>query len=114
MKCQDRAYGQVEITEPVILDLLNSPELQRLKEISQAGYYEPYYPGTNHSRYEHSLGDCLLLNKFGATIEEQIAGLIHDVSHSAFSHAVDYALFEGSEKEHNHQDNYFEEFVLNS
>jgi len=114
MEYQDKVYGQVKIDEPVILDLINSQELQRLKEIDQAGYYEPYHPGSKHTRFEHSVGVYLLLRKFGASIEEQIAGLIHDVSHSAFSHAVDYALSEGSEKEQNHQDNYFEEFVLNS
>lgn len=111
---QDKVYGQVEISESVILDLINSREIQRLKEIDQAGYYEPYHPGSKHTRFEHSLGVYLLLQKFGAPTEEQIAGLIHDVSHSAFSHAVDYALSEGSEKEQNHQDNYFEEYVLSS
>ena len=114
MKCKDKVYGEIELNEPVIIDLVNSRELQRLKEIDQAGYYEPYHPGSKHNRFEHSLGVCFLLNKFGASIEEQIAGLIHDVSHSAFSHAVDYVLSEGSEKEQNHQDNYFEEYVLNS
>src|SRR5665647_287743 len=111
---QDRIYGEVEINEPVILDLINSHELQRLKEIDQSGYFEPYHPGSKHTRFEHSMGVYLLLQKYGAPIEEQIAGLIHDVSHSAFSHAVDYALSEGSEKEQSHQDNYFEEYVLQS
>jgi HD superfamily phosphohydrolase len=55
-----------------------------------------------------------LLKKYNAPIEEQIAGLIHDVSHSAFSHCIDYVLDGGSEKEHNHQDNVFNEFVKNS
>lgn len=114
MEYQDRVYGQVKIDEPVILDLINSRELQRLKDVDQAGYYEPYHPGSKHSRFEHSVGVYLLLRKFGAPIKEQIFGLIHDVSHSAFSHAVDYALSEGSEKEQSHQDNYFKEFVLNS
>jgi HD superfamily phosphohydrolase len=114
MQYQDKIYGQFKIDEPVILDLINSQELQRLKAIDQAGYYEPYHPGSKHSRFEHSVGVYLLLQKFGASLEEQIAGLIHDVSHSAFSHAIDYALYEGSEKEHNHQDNYFEEYVLKS
>jgi HD superfamily phosphohydrolase len=114
MNYRDRIYGQTEIKEPVILDLINSPVLQRLKEIDQAGYFEPYHPGSKHSRFEHSVGVYLLLRKFGASLKEQIAGLIHDVSHSAFSHAIDYALSEGSEKEQSHQDNYFEEYVLNS
>ncbi|MFA7209073.1 MAG: HD domain-containing protein [Parcubacteria group bacterium] len=114
MVYQDKIYGQALIDEPVILELINSYELQRLKEISLAGYFEPYHPGSKHTRFEHSVGVYLLLRKFGAPIEEQVSGLIHDVSHSAFSHAVDYALSEGSEKEQNHQDNYFTEYVLNS
>lgn len=114
MVYEDKVYGRTEIEEPVILELINSPELQRLKEVDQAGYFEPYYPGSKHTRFEHSLGVYLLLRKFGAPIEEQIAGLIHDVSHSAFSHAVDYVLSEGSEKEQSHQDNYFDEYVLAS
>jgi len=114
MKYTDRVYGNFEITEPVILELINSSTFQRLKEIDQAGYFEPHFPGTAHSRFEHSIGDYLLLKMYGAPIEEQIAGLIHDVSHSAFSHCIDYVLDAGSEKTHNHQDNVFDEFVRKS
>ncbi|OGZ47749.1 MAG: hypothetical protein A3J55_03800 [Candidatus Ryanbacteria bacterium RIFCSPHIGHO2_02_FULL_45_17b] len=114
MKYTDRVYGNFEIIEPVILELINSPTLQRLKEIDQAGYSEPHFPGTAHSRFEHSIGDYLLLKIYGAPIEEQIAGLIHDVSHSAFSHCIDYVLDAGSEKEHNHQDNVFDDYVRKS
>lgn len=114
MKYTDRVYGNFEIEEPVILELINSKTFQRLKEIDQAGYFEPHFPGTAHSRFEHSIGVYLLLKMYGASIEEQIAGLIHDVSHSAFSHCIDYVLDAGSEKEHNHQDNVFDEFVRKS
>ena len=114
MKYTDRVYGNFEITEPVILELINSPTLQRLKDIDQAGYFEPHFPGTAHSRFEHSIGDYLLLQNYGAAIEEQIAGLIHDVSHSAFSHCIDYVLDSGSEKEHSHQDNIFDDYVRKS
>lgn len=114
MNYTDRIYGEVEIMEPVVLELIESPTLQRLKEIDQAGYFEPYNPGTAHSRFEHSLGVFCLLKKYGASLEEQIAGLIHDVSHSAFSHCVDYVLDVGSEKEQNHQDNTFRKFVEKS
>ena len=114
MKYTDRVYGNFEIDEPVILELINSKTTQRLKNIDQAGYFEPHSPGTAHSRFEHSIGVYLLLKMYGAPIEEQIAGLIHDVSHSAFSHCIDYVLDAGSEKEHNHQDNVFDEFVRKS
>ncbi|MDO8591779.1 MAG: HD domain-containing protein [bacterium] len=114
MKVEDRVYGEVGISESVLLEIINSPALQRLKDIDQAGYFEPYFPGTRHSRFEHSVGVCSLLKKYGAPIEEQIAGLIHDVSHSAFSHCIDYVLDVGSEKEHNHQDNVFDDYVKRS
>lgn len=111
MKYKDRIYGETDISEPVILDLINSPSIQRLKGIDQAGYFEPFFPGTAHSRFEHSVGVYLLLKTYGASLREQIAGLIHDVSHSAFSHCIDYVLDAGSEKEHNHQDNIFKRYV---
>jgi len=114
MKYKDRIYGNFEITEPVILELINSSTLQRLRGIDQAGYFKPHFPGTTHSRFEHSVGVYLLLRKYGTPIEEQISGLIHDVSHSAFSHCIDYVLDAGSEKEHNHQDNVFDDYVRQS
>jgi len=55
-----------------------------------------------------------LLKKFGAPLEEQVAGLIHDVSHSAFSHCIDYVLAEGDGKQQNHQDNVFNKVVKQS
>jgi uncharacterized protein len=111
MKYADRIYGEFEITEPVILEIINSPKIQRLKGVDQAGYFEPYFPGTAHSRFEHSVGVYLLLKKYGAPIEEQVSGLIHDISHSVFSHAADYFFSTGSQKEHNHQDNSFKNYV---
>ncbi len=110
----DRVYGRVEISDSVLLELIHSPELERLKGVEQAGYFKPYFPGTAHNRFEHSVGVMILLQKYGANLKEQIAGLIHDVSHSVFSHCIDYALKEGSEKEHDYQDNIFKDFVRHS
>ena len=39
MEYTDRIYGKVNIEEPVILELINSPALQRLKGIDQSGYF---------------------------------------------------------------------------
>ncbi|MEK7611177.1 MAG: hypothetical protein AAB486_02245 [Patescibacteria group bacterium] len=120
MKYSDRVYGQFNITEPVILELINCPAIQRLKKIDQAGYKplwakpETRVNGTEASRFAHSVGVFILLNKYQAPLEEQIAGLIHDVSHSAFSHCIDYVLDSGSEKEHTHQDRLFPSFVRKS
>jgi hypothetical protein len=92
MELVDPVYGPLTITSPVLLELLASPPLQRLAGISQAGFPEPTMPGTDHTRLEHSIGVCHLLARFGAGLEEQTAGLLHDVSHTAFSHCVDHAL----------------------
>ena len=115
MVYKDIVYGKLEFSEPVILDLINSNVLQRLKDIDQIGYFHHYFPNLEtFSRLEHSLGVFALLRKSNALIEEQIAGLIHDVSHAVFSHCIDYVLDSGSEKNHSHQDDIFEEFVRKS
>lgn len=44
----------------------------------------------------------LLVKKLGGSVEEQIAGLLHDVSHTAFSHVIDYVF-------HNEGESYHEE-----
>lgn len=44
----------------------------------------------------------LLIKKLGGSVEEQIAGLLHDVSHTAFSHVIDYVF-------HNEGESYHEE-----
>jgi hypothetical protein len=111
---QDKIYGKIEITEPVILELINSPAMQRLKGVDQAGFFEPFIgvSGASHSRFGHSLGVFILLKKFGASLEEQIAGLVHDISHSSFSHCIDYVFDHGLNiQKYNHQDNIFDDFV---
>ena len=117
MKYKDLIFGNVTISEPVILDLLKTPALQRLKDIDNAGY-KPLWAKPkgilshgDYSRFAHSVAVYLLVRKYGAPLEEQVAGLLHDVSHSAFSHCIDYVLDSGSQKTHNHQDNIHEEFV---
>jgi uncharacterized protein len=114
MKYIDRIYGEVKISEPVFLELIKSPTLQRLKGIDQGGYYEVHFPGTGHARFEHSLGVYMLLKKYQASVQEQIAGLLHDVSHAAFSHCADYYFSEGSEKKQSHQDNSLEGYIRQS
>lgn len=88
--------------------------MQRMKGIDQHGYFEPYFPGTAFSRFEHSLGVFILLKKFGAPLLEQIAGLLHDVSHTVFSHVADFVFSNGSGEKQSFQDDCFEEFIEKS
>ncbi|AYL96597.1 HD domain-containing protein [Mucilaginibacter celer] len=92
MKLSDILYGEFEI-EPVLTHLLNSTPVQRLKKVHQGGAIFLVDPAINHTRYEHSVGVMYLVKKLGGSMEEQIAALLHDVSHTAFSHVADY-IFE--------------------
>jgi HD superfamily phosphohydrolase len=83
-------YGSSEVEEPVLLELIESPAFQRLKYIHQYGvaYYTTH--SEEYTRYDHSLGVFAILRAKNCSLEEQIAGLLHDVSHTTFSHAGDW------------------------
>lgn len=89
--------------DKLLLDLINTREVQRLRRIKQLGMSELVFPGANHSRFSHCIGvmhiarkmldrvDRLTANK---TREDQrtavlAAALLHDVGHGPFSHAFE-------------------------
>ncbi len=109
---EDKVYGSMDITESVIIDLINTKSMQRLKGINQYGSWVVTNPEFDTTRFEHSVGVCILLKKLGASLEEQIAGLLHDVSHTAFSHVLDY-MYNRSEKQDT-ADRSYKKFVMNS
>jgi HD superfamily phosphohydrolase len=79
------------VLEPVIIEILKSKPIQRLHKIEQHGPMVWAWKDAHETRYDHSVGVMLLIRRFGGSLEEQIAGLLHDVSHTAFSHAIDYS-----------------------
>lgn len=115
MRYRDAVYGEQIIDDPLVIELIESPSLQRLRGVDQAGYPRPFRPNEEtHSRFDHSVGVYLLLRQFGAPFEEQISGLIHDVSHTAFSHCMDYTGDVRAQISQSFQDDIFEEFVSKS
>ncbi len=102
-------YGTFTITEPELIALLESPTVQRMKKIHQYGVtrYRVDFP---YTRYDHSIGVMVLLRKFGATLNEQIAGLLHDASHTAFSHVGDI-VFDHKDHTQSYQDSIHEWFL---
>ena len=92
MEILDKIYGNSYISEPILIELIQSLPVQRLKYISQQGLPQEYYHRPVFSRFEHSLGVLSLLRKMGANLEEQVAGILHDVSHTCFSHVIDWVL----------------------
>jgi HD superfamily phosphohydrolase len=111
MQINDRVYGQIEINNQVILDLINSKPFQRLKGINQSGAANYFQPIRNVTRYEHSIGTWYLAYKFERSIEEQIACLLHDIPHTAFSHVIDIVM---NDEKHEFHDEFFEKIIVES
>lgn len=90
----DHLWGTVTIEDQVLINLLNSKTVERLKWIGQHGPLNHLQfldnRVSNVSRYEHSVGCMVLTLKAGGTIDEAIAALLHDIMHTAFSHAFDF------------------------
>ncbi len=86
--------------------LINTPIIQRLRQIHQTAYTQLTYPSASHSRFEHTLGVTTQVGKLFAALENKfsdfsdkkdllgddfkrslrIAALMHDVGHGPSSH----------------------------
>jgi uncharacterized protein len=101
-----RIPNQIDIpVTPRVLRLLDTPQFQRLKQISQLGLVNFVYPGAHHNRFEHSLGvyrmGLLFLrqlahqSRFTAQVSDHdasvliLAALLHDLGHWPFCHPIE-------------------------
>ncbi|MBT2664897.1 hypothetical protein J7J00_05270 [Bacillus sp. ISL-4] len=87
----DSIYGKY-IVEGVLEELILSIPVQRLKGIHQGGASYLVNEKWDVTRFDHSPGVMLLIKALAGSLEEQIAGLLHAVSHTAFSHVIDFVL----------------------
>ena len=105
---QDSVHGLMEFKdmETVVVDVLRTPEIQRLRRIHQTGLAYFVFPGAEHTRFVHSLGSAYLGIRFGQKIKESchnylikslsvdevsirdtaVAALCHDLGHGPLSH----------------------------
>lgn len=96
---RDSVHGNIKL-EGIFLELMESPEFQRLHGIKQLGFTNLVYPGANHTRLEHSLGTCHIAKKMADSlnlpIDEKelvaVAALLHDIGHGPFSHTLEYLM----------------------
>jgi hypothetical protein len=94
---RDPIHGYIEL-DPLTLSIIDSPQMQRLRRLSQLGLSNLVYPGANHSRFEHSLGvmhlATMLTGKIDSVTDEEkeelrVAALLHDVGHGPYSHVTE-------------------------
>jgi HD superfamily phosphohydrolase len=99
----DSIYGITEIEEPVLLDLMSTQAMQRLRGVLQHGITALIGITQPVTRFDHSVGVMLLVRRLGGSIDEQIAALLHDISHTAFSHVIDYVV-DGHDSQSYHEE----------
>ncbi len=113
MKYEDEVFGTVEFSE-LEKKIIENPGMQRLKGIHSGGVRYLIYPHMDITRFEHSIGTAIICKRFSEKQEESIAGLVHDISHTAFSHMIDQVYERKDQSFHeDHHHRFLEEYGLN-
>lgn len=112
---KDPIYGYIDIPRDLAGHVVDSPEFQRLRRVTQTSY-EPLYPSAVHNRFVHSLGvyhlgrlamdalaedgrnACSRLDLSWDRVREafELACLLHDIGHAPFSHAGEQFFLDNS------------------
>ncbi len=101
---RDAVHNYIHVDQPVILDLINSKEMQRLRRIKQLGGTHLVYQSAEHSRFCHCLGVYFIVRKmiFNSEVGKYLsdydkltvmcAALLHPYGHGPFSHCFEGAF----------------------
>jgi hypothetical protein len=103
----DPIHGSMTLSG-IVLDLIDTAEVQRLRGIRQLGLANVAFPGANHSRFEHALGVAYLAGEMATKLELgedernllQAAAALHDVGHAPYSHTLEHLMVEYIKKDH--------------
>lgn len=101
----DPVHGTIGLSEFEI-EIIKTPVFQRLRHIKQLGLVYYVFPGSEYSRFLHSLGVCHLTGKILDSLSRntehtfndreiqlyRIAALLHDIGHYPFSHLTERVI----------------------
>lgn len=109
----DPVHGFISVPKGHVLDLIQTPEVQRLRRIRQLGIGYLVFPGAEHSRFGHALGAMALMHDVLTSLSEKgtkispeehtaalAAALLHDIGHGPFSHTLEHELIDDFEHEY--------------
>ena len=104
---RDPIHGNIHLKK-VALELLETPEIQRLYNIKQLGFAHLVFPGAHHTRLEHSLGTYHISHQLTTHLQLNseetqhiiCAALLHDIGHGPFSHTLESLLVENFNVDH--------------
>ncbi|KAJ2720358.1 hypothetical protein GGI07_004654 [Coemansia sp. Benny D115] len=99
----DPIHGYISLSDKA-LQIIDTPQFQRLRHLKQMGVAYHVFPGASHNRFEHCVGVSYLANKMAQGLRQRqpeldindrdircvtLAGLCHDLGHGPFSHVFD-------------------------
>ena len=102
---RDPIHGLIELSQKEV-NLINTSTFQRLRRIRQLAMAFLVYPGTLHTRFDHSIGVMHIAGRISNQLKQRepdkiteedcerirLAALLHDIGHGPFSHVSEYLL----------------------
>src|SRR2546430_17072292 len=97
---RDAVHGDIEVSS-LEVELMDTPEFQRLRGIKQLGTAYLVFPSAVHTRFEHSLGTSWMAHRIlqsvrrieGVSQDEErlirVAALLHDLTHIPVGHTLE-------------------------
>ena len=97
---RDAVHGDI-VMNSLEVELMDTPEFQRLRGIKQLGTAYLVFPSAVHTRFEHSLGTSWMAHRIlaavrrsaGVSADEErlirVASLLHDITHIPFGHTLE-------------------------
>src|SRR5207247_7140749 len=97
---RDAVHGDIEMS-PLEVELMDTPEFQRLRGIKQLGTAYLVFPSAVHTRFEHSLGTSWMAHRILESVRRtqiisvdeetliRVAALLHDITHIPFGHTLE-------------------------
>src|SRR5215831_19294264 len=97
---RDAVHGDIEMS-PLEVELMDTPEFQRLRGIKQLGTAYLVFPSAVHTRFEHSLGTSWMAHRVLEAVRRtrsiseddarliRVAALLHDITHIPFGHTLE-------------------------
>src|SRR6058998_180238 len=97
---RDAVHGDIEMSS-LEVELMDTPEFQRLRGIKQLGTAYLVFPSAVHTRFEHSLGTCWMARRIVDVLRRthtvsaeqealvRVTALVHDIMHIPFGHTLE-------------------------
>src|SRR5438067_6107971 len=97
---RDAVHGDIEMSS-LEVELMDTPEFQRLRGIKQLWTAYLVFPSAVHTRFEHSLGTSWMAHRLVESVRRsqavsedderliRVAALLHDITHIPFGHTLE-------------------------